>query len=76
MEPEGSRDPATGPCPEPDESSSHYATVLKIHFNIILTRSTGFQAISYIQVLWLKFCIYISHVLRAPPISSFFILSP
>jgi hypothetical protein len=40
MEPEipllCSEEPATGPYPEADESSSHTATLLLIHFNMIL----------------------------------------
>jgi len=33
-----SQQPATGPCPEPDESSPHRPTLFlcKIHFNITL----------------------------------------
>jgi hypothetical protein len=40
MEPEASlpcsQEPATGPCREPDESSSHSSYFFKINFNIIL----------------------------------------
>jgi hypothetical protein len=44
MEPEGSlpwsQQPATGPYPEPDESSLHLLTIFsKIHSNIIFPRT-------------------------------------
>jgi hypothetical protein len=37
-----SQEPATGPYPDPNDSSSHNRTTFKIHFNIILpsTRKT------------------------------------
>ena len=46
MEPEGSspytQEPATCPCPEPDQSSLRYPPNLsKIHFNIILRSTPG-----------------------------------
>jgi hypothetical protein len=35
MQPEGSREPSTGPYPEPDQSSPYQPILPKIHFNII-----------------------------------------
>jgi hypothetical protein len=39
MQPEGSlpssQEPSTGPYPQPDQSSSYYPILAKIHFNII-----------------------------------------
>jgi len=36
MEPEGSQEPAAGPCPEVDETSPHLPTLYQLRFNIIL----------------------------------------
>jgi hypothetical protein len=46
MEPEGLlpclHEPATGPCPEPDESNPHSPVYfLKVSFNVVLFASSG-----------------------------------
>jgi hypothetical protein len=78
MEPEASlpcsQEPATGPYPESDESNPHVSLCLFI-FNI-LPSTPGFQVVSSSQVFRPKFYTHFSppsHVLHAPPISSFLI---